>query len=66
MKTLYLWFFLLAGQCSSAATGNANDGEMLALVAILLVMAFPTVYYACQYLRQKFHHKLPPNEPDPS
>lgn len=66
MKTFYLIIFLLMVHYCKAATGNANDGEMLALVAILLIMAFPSAYYAWQFLKQRFHHKLPPHEPDPS
>jgi len=66
MKTIRILFFLLAALNCSAATGSASDGEMLALVAILLIMAFPSAYYAWQFLKQRFHHKMPPHEPDPS
>jgi hypothetical protein len=66
MKKAFLILFLLCCLGAFAATGNANDGGIFALLAILLVFAFPSIYYAFKFLRQKFHHKVSSHETDPS
>ncbi len=66
MKKAFFLLFLLSCLGASAATGNANDGGIFALLAILLVFAFPSLYYAFMFLKQKIHHKAPPHETDPS
>jgi hypothetical protein len=66
MKKAFFLLFFLSCLGAFAATGNANDGAILALMAILLVFAFPSGYYLFMFLKQKFHHKAPPHETDPS